>query len=358
MVHPCLDGCRPERRATFLVEHGRFPFHQPGLTFRQRQEDAAPAHVVGVLPVRLALVVETEDRRPRAAAGHSPQGAQSRGEVVEAVGGQALRRRDGMDGEGHLGDDAERALRAAEQPQHVGPGRARRLRGDPNDRAVGQHHFEPAHHVLDLPVARRPLAGGTTGDPSADGGDVDGLREVPGRVAALGEPRFQHAAHHAGLHRDQRRVVVQADDGVEAGEVEDHAAGHRHGATTHAGARARGCHGHALSGAHRQERGHLRGVDRARHRGGGGRHPPLTGPHLGDGPPVGAVGGSRLRQGDHRLDGGAGILGKVKHGAGRRADGGHADAATVAPGAPGAPSDSRRRSTRARYSDNSASCQA
>ena len=102
----------------------------------------------------------------------------------EAEGAALLRRRQRVDAEAGLGDDAERPLAADEELGQVRPGGGpRALALGVHDAAVGQHHLEADDHVLDLPVAGRVLPRPAAGQPAADGREVHGLGPVAERVA-------------------------------------------------------------------------------------------------------------------------------------------------------------------------------
>ena len=196
----------------------------------ENDEDVGVALVE--VPFRLRLVVEAQDRRGRAAAENSAARLQAFGEAREPEGSALLGRREGMDAEAGLGDDAERPLAADEE---LGQVRTRRGPGSlalgVHDTTVGQHHFEADDHVLDLPVAGRVLPRPAAGQPAADGGEIHGLRPVPERVARAdpAERRFQIRAESAGSHVRPEGGLVDLTETVELGHVEGHATVHGNG---------------------------------------------------------------------------------------------------------------------------------
>ena len=100
-------------------------------------------------------------------------------------------------------DDAKRAFGTEEQLVEVGShGRGRAAAGGDHG-AIGEHYFEANDHVFDLAVAGAVLACAAAGDPSADGGDVEALRQVTNREAVLGaEFGFEVGAEGAGQYLD------------------------------------------------------------------------------------------------------------------------------------------------------------
>ena len=136
------------------------------------------------VPLGLRLVVEAKDRRRCAAAEDHAAGLEAGGEGREAEGAPTLRRRQGVDAEAGLGDDAERSLAADEELGQVRPGGGSgALALGVHDAPVGQHHLEADDHVFDLPVAGRVLPRATAGQPAADRREIHGLGPVAERVA-------------------------------------------------------------------------------------------------------------------------------------------------------------------------------
>ena len=146
-----------------------------------------------------------------------------------SAGGSGCRRRRAPD------DDAERSLRADEQLREIGSDRGARRAAGRDDRAVGEHDVEAHDDVLDLAVAGRELAGAAAREPAADGRQRHRLRPVPARDAVLvAELVFEHVAERARQHVDEHRRVIDVDDALQRGEVEQHAAEHRNTRAAHA----------------------------------------------------------------------------------------------------------------------------
>ena len=103
------------------------------------------------------------------------------------------------------------------------------------ERAVGEHDVEAHDDVLDLAVTGRELAGATAREPAADGRQRHRLRPVPARDAVLvAQLVLEHVAERARLHVDEHRRVIDVDDALERGEVEQHATEHRNARAAHA----------------------------------------------------------------------------------------------------------------------------
>ena len=116
-----------------------------------------------------------------------------------------------MDAQPGLGDDAQRALAPDEELGQVRPGGgAGPLALGVHDAAVGQHHLEADHHVLDLPVPGRVLPRPPAGEPAADGGEIHRLGPVAEGVARadLAERGLEVRAEGAGPHVGGERCLV------------------------------------------------------------------------------------------------------------------------------------------------------
>ncbi len=181
--------------------------HIPSTTAGSPSSSATSTQVsspVPKLPVGLDLVVEAEHRRGRAAPEDAAGRRRALGERVEPERGRAaswvgvgMRQAGGR-------DDAERALRADEE---LGEVRAHRLAGlaareDPP--AVGEHHVEADHDVLDLAVAGRVLAGAAARQPATHGGQRHRLGPVADRVTrgrAGARPRSGRRTSRPGRRR-------------------------------------------------------------------------------------------------------------------------------------------------------------
>ena len=161
--------------------------------------------------MRSASVVEAQAGGRSAALQHSAHGVDAGGEGTEAVGGAAFVGGRGVEAEAGAGDDAEGALGAHEELVEVGPdgGPGRAAGADPA--SVGQGDVQPQHHVLDLSVAGGELAGGAAGQPTADGGQGDGLRPVAQREAVVtAQGDLEVIAEGAGGDVEHERRLVAA----------------------------------------------------------------------------------------------------------------------------------------------------
>ena len=173
--------------------------------------------VAAVAARRLDGVVEAQHGRRRPAAQDRPAGLDAVGERRRTCTPPAAPSAGSGWARSHtLVIDAERALGAEEQLGEVGPDGAGRRAAGAHDRAVGEHDLEADDEVLDLAVAGGVLAGAAAGDPAADGGDVEALREVadadsPWRCLQL---VLEVGPERAGEHLDDaRRGVDVADAG-------------------------------------------------------------------------------------------------------------------------------------------------
>ncbi len=165
----------------------------------------------------LGLVIEAEHGRGGPAAQHLAAGVEAGGEGGEAEGPPLLCGRQGVDAHACCGNDAERAFTAHEELGEVGSGGGpRSMSFGPHDAAVGQHHLEPDHHVLDLAVAGRVLAGTAAGQPSADRREIHRLRPVPEGVprAHPTESRLEIGPEGAGSDIGGERGLVDVDEAV------------------------------------------------------------------------------------------------------------------------------------------------
>ena len=125
--------------------------------------------------------------------------------------------------------DAERALGAEEQLGEVGSDGRRRGAAGAHDLAVGEDDLEADDEVLDLAVAGGVLAGAAAGDPAADRGEVEALREVAdGQAVAALQLGLEVRAERPGEDLDDPRLGVDLAEAGEAGQVEQDAAEHRH----------------------------------------------------------------------------------------------------------------------------------
>ena len=164
---------------------------------------------------------------------------------------------DAVEAHGELGDDAERPLRADQQPRQVVAGRrlARALRRL-DDRAVGHHRGQVEHVLAHGAVAHGRGAGGARRRHAADGrllgAGVD--REEQAEIAQV---VVELLARHAGLHHAVEVALVDGEHAVHAREVERQAAVRRVDVALQRGAGAERDDGHAMGGGHPHDLAHL-----------------------------------------------------------------------------------------------------
>ncbi len=175
----------------------------------------------------------------------------------------------------HLGDDAERAFGADEQPGQVVAGRGLpRAAAGVDHTTVRQHHGQPQHVLAHRPVADGGGARGAGGGHAADGGvgaGVDGEHQ-----AGVLQACFQRLPGDAGFHGDVEVVLADAQDARHAGEVDADAAADGVDVTFHRAAHAEGNHRHAVLGAGGDHGRHFVSGQGEDHRvGPGGRVPRL-----------------------------------------------------------------------------------
>ena len=106
-------------------------------------------------------------------------------------------------------------------------------------RAVGEHDVEARDDVLDLPVARRQLTGAAAREPAADGRQRDRLRPVPDVTPCSARSSSSNTSPNVpGSTSTIIDVVSTSTMPASRGEVEQHAAEHRHARAAHAAAPA------------------------------------------------------------------------------------------------------------------------
>ncbi len=200
-------------------------------------------------------------------AGFSPDCATARTHSApRAKLGEAHGRRAAVDGSRlhahpRLGDDSQHALRAGEHPVGAGPG-ARAGQAARLPRARRCDRADRLDEVLDVRPHGREVPGRARRDPPAEGGELEGLREVAQRQAVLGELALQRRAGGARLdargagdgvhlHHPVQRAHVERDGAVVGGgDLGPHS-------PHHARAAAVGDRGHALRRAPLQHLLHL-----------------------------------------------------------------------------------------------------
>ena len=125
---------------------------------------------------------------------------------------------------GDRGDHAEGALGAEEQLAQVGAGRVGR-RGAEVEPAARGGDGEADDERVEAAVAGARLAAGPGGGEAADGGELEGLREVAEGQAVLGEQRLGLGAAQAGLEGGGHRRRVDGEQPLHPDQVEAEQAG-------------------------------------------------------------------------------------------------------------------------------------
>ncbi len=139
----------------------------------------------------------------------------------EAVGGRLACRGDGVHHERCARDDAERPFGADEELREVrSDGLSWRVAAEFNHVAVGEHDGQTPHNVFDLAIAVGKLSGASTGDPSADGRELEGLRKVTDRPTNVAHGLFQLRSEDSRVDAHESRHRVDPADDVESGHVE------------------------------------------------------------------------------------------------------------------------------------------
>ena len=195
--------CRPAPRSSARVSACRLSTcaSVPSNTVIARQPPVmllfADALGGGEVDAGLGLVGEPDDGRAGAGLHDGAQRVGAGGEVGErprlVAGG--LRHR--VYPNAHAGDDPEHALRADHQLAQVRA--CRRLRRTAEiEHARRRDRAQAADHVVEPAVTRRVLAGRPRRGEPADGRELEALREVAEREAALAEQPFGVRPGEAG----------------------------------------------------------------------------------------------------------------------------------------------------------------
>ncbi|CAB4790816.1 unannotated protein [freshwater metagenome] len=116
-----------------------------------------------------------------------------------------------------------------------------------HDGAISQHDRKSANDIFDLAVAVGELSGTTTGQPTADGGEIERLGEVANGETTSAQYFFKVWSELAGLHGHSQRLIIDGNDLVHGREIECDAPSNRDGTTNDATASTLGCDGHAVS---------------------------------------------------------------------------------------------------------------
>ena len=145
------------------------------------------------------------------------------------------------DPHGHLGDDAEGALRAEEQLAQVRAGGVRGRRAEPH-LAPRRRDPEADDQGVEAAVARAGLAGGPGGREATDRGELERLRVVAEQHTLGGEQRLGLGAAQPRLEDGGHGLVVDGDQPLHPEQVERDQPGEavaaRGQAAGHAGAAA------------------------------------------------------------------------------------------------------------------------
>ena len=223
-----------------------------------------------------------------------------------------------LEAQGHLGDHAQRAFGADQEPREVVAGRGLACpRAGADHRAVGQHRLQRQHVVLHRPVAHGVRARRPGRRHPADRGVRAGVDREEEALAA--EALVQRDAVHAGLHDAVEVLDVDGQDPVHLRDVQRDAAVQRRDVALQRRARAEGDERDAVGGARVHDRDHVVGRAGEDHRiGGRARVPALVATVLLADRGGGHDGVAELRGqcGERGLD-------LVARGAGRRLDGRH-----------------------------------
>ena len=188
-----------------------------------------------------------------------------RGEQLGGLGGGRKRDEHGDPGPearrqlpAHAGDDPERPLGADEQVREAVSGVVLREAREPrDDRAVGEHGFEPRHPGSRGPVPQRPRTAGIAGDDAADRARVPRREIESGVVVRRTSRRLQRGEGRPGADRHLSERLIDLLDRVEPGERHDDLTVPRHPATDEPGVPALGHDRGAGPSARHHHGGHL-----------------------------------------------------------------------------------------------------
>ena len=313
MAEPRGDERGVERRSpspcAFLGRDRHRRVHESGVSLVEHEQVGGAGRAVRAR--RLGRVVQPQHGGRGAAPQDAPAGVEPGRHVGEGVRRRPLCRRERVQPEPCTRDHPERALGADEELGEIGPDGGCRSSARAHDATVGEHDLEPGHHLFDLAVARRELAGRPARQPPADGRQLDRLRPVTERVTARPQVGFEHVPEGAGKHLERQALVVDRHDAAHRSEVEQHAAGHRYRRPADPRATTGRRHRHAGGVAHGEHRTHLAGIVRPHHHRGRCRDAAVVDrPRHRHRPPVTARLATRRRIGIH---GRAGCGERVEH---------------------------------------------
>ena len=118
-----------------------------------------------------------------------------------------------------LGDDAERAFGADHQAIRA-RARAGARQAAALDNAGRRHRAQAFHELVDVGVERGVVTAGSRGDPAAEGGEAEGLREVPQRQPRRLELGFERGPEHPALDAGRAGGSVDLQNLVQAAEID------------------------------------------------------------------------------------------------------------------------------------------
>jgi hypothetical protein len=236
-------------RGSCVAEHAPDLRHVGGDLLRcavglDEQHGGGVERVVGVHVLvdraRGGLVHHLEAGREDAGGDHRAHRRAGLGDVVER-GERDLRELGlGRELDGDLGDHREQTFRAVDQCEQVVARRVRRFAAQLHDLAAHQHATDATHVVDREPVLEAVHPAGILGDVAAD--RARDLRRGIGRVVepVSGGGLGNREVAHPRLHDRGAGELIDAQDPVELGEREQHAALVRQRATRKARSRAAG----------------------------------------------------------------------------------------------------------------------
>ena len=162
-----------------------------------------------------------------------------------------------MDPQDRPDHDTKGTLRADEQLMQRWAGGGSGTWPRRRKRAVGQHHGESKHHVLDASVATRLLARGSRGDQPPDRGAGQGARVVSERQSSRVELLLERVAVDPRLAAARQIRFIDLQHPVERAHVEHELAGGGRQGAADAASTAHRRHRHPLRGGPTQNRREL-----------------------------------------------------------------------------------------------------
>ena len=118
-----------------------------------------------------------------------------------------------------LGDDAENAFGADDEP--LGRGAGARARQPPRlEHALGRHHAHALDEIVDVRVERGEVPARARRDPAAQGRILEALREMAQRQAVRLQLRLDRRAEGAAFDAGGARGAIHFEDAAHAAEVD------------------------------------------------------------------------------------------------------------------------------------------